>query len=108
MIWRAIDGLYGWVLRWSLRHRWVIVVTTLALFAATFQLFKVVGFDFIPRDDQSEFEVAMILPEGYTLSQADKLFAEIEGRICQDCGASPTSSRRSVTRRDVCRGAKAT
>ncbi|MCU0962125.1 MAG: efflux RND transporter permease subunit [Pirellulaceae bacterium] len=83
LIWRAIDGFYGWVLAWSLRHRWVIVSATLGLFAATVFLFKVVGFDFLPRDDQSEFEVAITLPEGCTLAQADKLFAEIEGRIAQ-------------------------
>ena len=83
-VWRAIDGLYGWVLRWSLRHRWVIVVTTVSLLVATVFLFKIVGFDFIPRDDQSEFEIAMTLPEGYTLTQADKLFAEIEGRLAKD------------------------
>ena len=27
-IWRAIDTTYGWVLGWSLRHRWVIVTGT--------------------------------------------------------------------------------
>ncbi|MHB9078756.1 MAG: efflux RND transporter permease subunit [Pirellulaceae bacterium] len=83
-VWQAIDGLYGWVLRWSLRHRWVIVVTTVSLLVATVFLFKIVGSDFIPRDDQSEFEIAMTLPEGYTLTQADKLFAEIEGRLAKD------------------------
>ena len=83
LVWRSIDSAYGWVLGWSLRHRWVIVTTTVALLVATVFLFKIVGFDFIPRDDQSEFEVAMTLPEGYTLTQADKLFAEIEGRIGQ-------------------------
>jgi HAE1 family hydrophobic/amphiphilic exporter-1 len=112
VIWRSIDSLYGWILRWSLRHRWVIVVTTLVLFVATFQLFKVVGFDFIPRDDQSEFEVAMILPEGYTLSQADKLFAEIEGRIAKLRGVTnvfttigDTTGRVSRGQGDVTNGA---
>ncbi len=112
VIWRSIDSLYGWILRWSLRHRWVIVVTTLALFVATFQLFKVVGFDFIPRDDQSEFEVAMILPEGYSLSQADKLFAEIEGRIAKLRGVTnvfttigDTTGRVSRGQGDVTNGA---
>jgi HAE1 family hydrophobic/amphiphilic exporter-1 len=85
-VWRAIDGSYGWILGWSLRHRWVIVVTTTALFCATVYLFKIVGFDFLPRDDQSEFEVAITLPEGYTLSRADELFGEIEGRLAKLTG----------------------
>ena len=73
LVWRVIDGTYGWILGWSLRHRWVIVTTTVSLFVATFYLFRIVGFDFIPRDDQSEFEVAITLPEGYTLDRADRV-----------------------------------
>ena len=65
---------------WSLRHRWVIVLARIGCLAVTPFLFRIVGFDFIPRDDQSEFEVAITLPEGYTLERAGKLFAEIEGR----------------------------
>ena len=103
-VWRAIDGLYGWVLRWSLRHRWVIVVTTVSLLVATVFLFKIVGFDFIPRDDQSEFEVAMTLPEGYTLTQADKLFAEIEGRIAKLKGVTNVFTTIGDTTGRVSRG----
>lgn len=80
-VWRAIDGFYGWLLGWSLRHRWAIVLATIGLLVITPGLFKVVGFDFIPRDDQGEFEVAITMPEGYTLDRADKLFAEIEGQL---------------------------
>ena len=80
-LWRAIDRSYGWILAWSLRHRWVIVATTAGLLVSTYFLFRVVGFDFLPRDDQSEFEVAITLPEGYTLDRADQVFREIEQRI---------------------------
>jgi HAE1 family hydrophobic/amphiphilic exporter-1 len=110
-VWQAIDGMYGWVLRWSLRHRWVIVVTTVSLLVATVFLFKIVGFDFIPRDDQSEFEVAMTLPEGYTLTQADMLFAEIEERVAKLKGVTnvfttigDTSGRVSRGQGDVTKG----
>ncbi len=81
LIWRVIDRSYGWVLSWSLRHRWVVVGTTLALFVTTFYLFRIVGFDFIPRDDQSEFEVAIILPEGYSLQHGDEIFARDRGSV---------------------------
>jgi HAE1 family hydrophobic/amphiphilic exporter-1 len=104
LVWRTIDGVYGWVLGWSLRHRWVIVCTTVALFVATVFLFKVVGFDFLPRDDQSEFEVAMTLPEGYTLVQADKLFAEIEGRLAQLKGVTNVFTTIGDTTGRVSRG----
>lgn len=79
--WRGVDGGYGWLLKWSLRHRWVIVLGCIGLLAVTPTLFRIVGFDFIPRDDQSEFEVAITMPEGYSLVQAEGVFAELEQRI---------------------------
>jgi HAE1 family hydrophobic/amphiphilic exporter-1 len=41
----------------------------------------IVGKDFIPKDDQSEFEVAVTLPEGYTLARADAALGEIDQRL---------------------------
>ena len=35
----------------------------------------------MPKDDQSEFEVAITLPEGYTLQRGDSVCREIEGRL---------------------------
>jgi HAE1 family hydrophobic/amphiphilic exporter-1 len=81
VVWRAVDGFYGYVLRWSLRHRWVIGLISVAVLAVTPLLFKNIGFDFLPRDDQSEFEVAVLMPEGYSLQRADDTFREIEGRL---------------------------
>ena len=59
------------LLRWSLKRRWVIVALSVALMAGTPALFGKVGKEFVPRDDQSEFEVAITLPEGYSLERAD-------------------------------------
>jgi HAE1 family hydrophobic/amphiphilic exporter-1 len=80
-IWRGIDGSYGWMLAWSLRHRWIIVLSAIGCLAVTPFLFGIVGFEFVPRDDQSELEVAVTMPEGFTLERAGKLFREIEGRL---------------------------
>ena len=109
--WRIVDGGYGGILRWSLRHRWVIVLVCVGLLAITPTLFRIVGFDFIPRDDQSEFEVAVILPEGYSLQQADEVFAEIEGRIHKlrgvtdvFCAIGDTTGRVSRGQGDVTTG----
>lgn len=104
VVWRVIDTTYGWVLGWSLRHRWVIVTTTAGLLVGTVFLFKVVGFDFLPRDDQSEFEIAIILPEGYTLGRADNLFAEIEGRIAKLHGVTNVFATIGDTTGRVSRG----
>ncbi|HUY89371.1 MAG TPA: efflux RND transporter permease subunit [Pirellulales bacterium] len=79
--WRLIDGAYGGILAWSLRNRWAVVLTTVGLLAVTPAIFSRVGKTFIPRDDQSEFEVAVMLPEGYSLERGDRVFAEIERRL---------------------------
>ena len=103
-LWRVIDGTYGWILGWSLRHRWVIVVTSVSMLVLTVYLFRIVGFDFLPRDDQSEFEVAITLPEGYTLDRADTLFAEIEGRLAELKGVTNVFSTIGDTTGRVSRG----
>jgi len=76
---RIFDGsldVYKSSLAWSLRHRWVIVLATLLTFLSTPVLSMVVGTDFVPKDDQSEFEVTLILKEGTTLT-----FTVIFGKI---------------------------
>ena len=44
-------------------------------------LAKIMGISLIPRDDQSEYEVHVITPEGYALERTDKVMAELEARL---------------------------
>jgi HAE1 family hydrophobic/amphiphilic exporter-1 len=81
IVWRLIEGSYMALLRWSLRHRWVVIVASVALLLVTPLLVGWVGKDFVPRDDQSEFEVAITLPEGYSLDRADAVCTEIDRRL---------------------------
>jgi hydrophobic/amphiphilic exporter-1 (mainly G- bacteria), HAE1 family len=90
-------GAYGWLaerpylaaLRWSLRHRWVVMLATALSVASLLPiralqypgLFALVGFDFIPKDDQSEFEIALRAPEGWSLDRTSEVFASIEQRL---------------------------
>jgi len=76
-----IDGSYGWILAWSLRHRWVIVVCGIATVLSTVPLFYGVGKAFIPTDDQSEFQIVIQTPGGYTLEETDRLLRELEEKI---------------------------
>jgi HAE1 family hydrophobic/amphiphilic exporter-1 len=80
-LYASIERLYGRVLRWSLVHRWVIVMLSVATVYATVPLFRVIGKDFLPQDDQSEFEVVVQTPEGYSLRRSEAAFEELEGRL---------------------------
>ncbi len=90
LVWRLIEGGYTALLAWSLRHRWLIVLASVLVLLSTPVLLAVIGKDFLPRDDQSELEVAMRLPEGYSLERADEVCREIEGRLQQLRGVTHT------------------
>jgi HAE1 family hydrophobic/amphiphilic exporter-1 len=53
----------------------------LALVATSVPLFKMVGKTFLPQDDQSELEVSIRTPGGYTLAETSRVFDEIEHRL---------------------------
>ena len=80
---RLLDNSYLWILRLSLRHRWAIVLLSVVTLFSTPIIFSWIGKDFVPKDDQSDFEVVMTLPEGYTLDRGNKLLLEIEERLKQ-------------------------
>jgi len=72
----CLGGKYGW-------HRAIVMLGAFLVFLSTPVLFMVVGSDFVPKDDQSEFEVALILPEGYTLDRASEETAVVEKELHQ-------------------------
>ncbi len=43
--------------------------------------FAGLGVNLVPRDDQSEFQVTYITPEGYTLERSNQVLSEIEERL---------------------------
>jgi HAE1 family hydrophobic/amphiphilic exporter-1 len=81
IFYQRVDRLYGVILSWSLRRRWVVVVAGIVCLFMTWPLFRVVGKDFFPADDQSEFEVTIQAPEGTSLRRMDGIMAELEGRV---------------------------
>src|SRR5262249_53766763 len=104
VVWRVVEGTYTWLLGWSLRHRWVSVGATVLVLRSTPVLVAVIEKDFVPRDDQSELEVAMTLPEGYSLDQADAVCREIEGRLRNLRGVTHTFTTIGDTSGRVARG----
>ena len=48
---------------------------------STIPIGTMLGVNLVPRDDQSEFQVNYITPEGYTLAQTNRVITEIEGRL---------------------------
>ncbi|MBA4125006.1 MAG: efflux RND transporter permease subunit [Acidobacteria bacterium] len=74
---RYVDGTYTWLLKFSMAHRWLIVGLCVLVFLSIVPLFMFVGKNFLPVDDQSQFEISIRAPEGYSLSATSQLFERI-------------------------------
>ncbi|HLK57836.1 MAG TPA: efflux RND transporter permease subunit, partial [Chthonomonadaceae bacterium] len=71
-IFKPIDAVYAWLLRWSMRHRWAIVLLCILTLVSTVPLFGAVGKDFLPNDDESQLQITMRTPEGTSLSSTQQ------------------------------------
>lgn len=72
--------IYGTVERWylrllgaSLRRRWVVGVLILVTLFSIGPLGAAVNQNFLPEDDESQFEIVVRAPEGWTLESTERL-----------------------------------
>jgi len=89
-LWRLVEESYMLTLRSAMKHRWVVVLVAVGVFVSTPVILQLVGKDFVPRDDQSEFEVAVTLPEGYSLQRAEEVLGELEQQLRKLRGVTHT------------------
>ncbi|TAF67773.1 MAG: efflux RND transporter permease subunit [Cytophagales bacterium] len=74
---------YGKVLQWSLKHKWVVFVTTIVLFFGSFSLvgYGFIGGEFVSMGDQGEFIINVELPKDATLEQTNFITQRIENEL---------------------------
>jgi HAE1 family hydrophobic/amphiphilic exporter-1 len=90
---RPLERVYMVILRWSMGHRWVVVLACAAALGSCGPLVKRVPTGFIPVDDQAQFEISLRAPEG-TSAEETALVAE---RVAQDVRALPGVAHTVVT-----------
>jgi len=78
------SGIYGYVerfylrvLRWSMAHRWVIVLACVAALVAIPLLGKRANANFLPDEDESQFQISIRAPEGTSLDETRLLAMHI-------------------------------
>jgi len=59
-----LDNIYGRMLGWSIRHKIVITISAVLIFAGTMMLLPKLGTDFMPESDESNFSMAIELQTG--------------------------------------------
>ncbi|MFN8010685.1 MAG: efflux RND transporter permease subunit [Holophagaceae bacterium] len=80
---RWIHKAYGRMVKFSLAHKGLILAVSLGCVLATIPFFKLVGKDFIPLDDRSEFNISVQTPPGSTLQRSDELMRRLEERVAK-------------------------
>ncbi len=80
-IYKIIDKSYAGVLRAAMRFKFAVVLLTIGVIVSTVPIGSIMGFSLIPRDDQSEYEVTVTAPEGYSLERADGVFRDLEKKL---------------------------
>ncbi|HVF21665.1 MAG TPA: efflux RND transporter permease subunit, partial [Pyrinomonadaceae bacterium] len=87
---RPIDRTYTKLLTWSMGHRWAIVLACVVVIGSIIPLFIFVGKNFLPVDDQSQFEISVRAPEGSTLAATSTLTERIAADLRKLPGVTDT------------------
>jgi HAE1 family hydrophobic/amphiphilic exporter-1 len=85
-----IERLYMRMLDWSMTHRWVIVSAMVLVFVSTVPLFSIVNKNFLPMDDESQFEVVARAPEGASVESTRQILESIGARVRKIAGVEST------------------
>jgi HAE1 family hydrophobic/amphiphilic exporter-1 len=85
-----IDAFYTTLLKFSMVHRWVIITLCILVFLSIIPLFMFVNKNFLPVDDQSQFEVSVRAPEGSSLQATTVLMERIATDIRKLGGVTDT------------------
>jgi len=84
-IFKFLDTHYTTMLKWSMAHRKTVVAISVGMIFAIVPLFAFVGKNFLPQDDQSQYNVLIRTPEGTSLAAT----TNIAERIAQDIRGLP-------------------
>jgi len=85
VLYGSLMSIYPRALRWSLRHRLLIVALAFAAFAATMSEIPKLGTELIPQLSQGEFSVTLRLAPGSPLSETDRI-VEVAERAASASG----------------------
>ncbi len=74
---RPIDRSYMWLLRLSMAHRWVVVGICVLVVASIWPLYRWVGYNFLPDEDESAFQISLRAPQGTSLAATQSIIDRV-------------------------------
>src|SRR5438876_729441 len=70
-VFHAVDVFYTRLLEWSMRHRAAVAGVAVLVLLSSAPLFMMANKNFMPQDDQGEFEINLRGPEGTSLESTE-------------------------------------
>jgi HAE1 family hydrophobic/amphiphilic exporter-1 len=74
---RPIDRTYTWLLKWAMAHRWIIVLVCLVVIISIVPLYKLAGYNLLPDEDESTYQVSLRAPQGTSLAATQSILDHI-------------------------------
>ena len=76
-----IDRFYTVLLKWSMANRWVVSLVCLSVMFAIPLLWKMLPYNFLPDEDESQFQVSMEMAPGTSLAVTRAAVRKIDARV---------------------------
>jgi multidrug efflux pump subunit AcrB len=78
LLYERMDRRYQEMLSWALAHRKILIGSILLFFVASLLLVPLIGTEFIPVTDESQFRIVVRAPVGQRIEKTEQQVAEIE------------------------------
>ncbi|MGI9035664.1 MAG: efflux RND transporter permease subunit [Pyrinomonadaceae bacterium] len=72
-----IDGFYTWLLKLSMRFRWLVVGLCAIVVISIYPLYNYVGINFLPDEDESLYQVTLRAPQGTSLAATQSILERL-------------------------------
>jgi HAE1 family hydrophobic/amphiphilic exporter-1 len=80
-VFHAVDVFYTRMLEWAMSHRAIVAGIASLVLVSSVPLFMAADKNFLPNDDQSEFEITLRAPEGTSLESTELITNRIMNAI---------------------------
>ena len=81
---RSIEGVYGNIISWALKHKAMVILIALILFVGSFILFRFVGFEFFPASDTGQIQIIAQLPVGTRIDETIKVGEQLQKILIEE------------------------
>jgi len=82
-VFHAVDVFYTRLLEWSMAHRGLVAGIAVLVLLSSVPLFSIANKNFLPLDDQAEFEINLRAPEGTSLESTEVITNRVASAVRQ-------------------------